>query len=189
MINKLAIHCESSLEVLDKLLKWGQMQIKGTRLNITEFKPLQNIAVNLGLLNDAAEHKDIKINVHISENIVLVADSDHFEFVVRNLLSNAIKFTPIGGAVNLTATMEKVDTVRFKISDDGVGISESRIKKIFELSAVGTKGTSEEEGTSLGLLICKEFIAANNGKISVESEIGKGTTFIFTLPGFAEEIF
>ncbi len=185
VVNKLALHCESSLEILDKLLRWGQMQIKGTSLDVTKFQPHDNVNENVAMLKDAADHKNIEIVIDIPEHIVLEADSNHFDFVVRNLLANAIKFTPIGGQILLNARMRSPGLVCFSISDNGVGISQKRIDNLFKLSSIGTKGTSSEEGTSLGLLICKQFITANNGTISVESELGKGATFTFTLPGAA----
>lgn len=183
VVTKLASHCESSLEVLDKLLKWGQMQIKGARINIVEFDPIKNINSSMGLLKEAAEHKNISVTLEVPENICVKADSDHFDFVVRNLLANAIKFTSVNGLINLKVEIQKGSFVSFKISDNGVGISENKIEKLFELSAIGTKGTSEEEGTSLGLLICKEFIDANGGTLKVKSTLGQGTSFTFTLPG------
>jgi signal transduction histidine kinase len=183
MVEKLALHCESSLEILDKLLKWGQMQIKGVKLDIKEFNPLVNINRNISLLKAAAEKKKISLLVDVPQNLSVTADSDHFDFVIRNLLANGVKFTPEGGYVKLSAEMVKDNTLSFAVSDNGVGISNNRIHKLFELAATGTKGTSDEEGTSLGLVICKEFILANNGDFTVESEVGKGTSFIFTLPG------
>lgn len=185
VVNKLTVHCQSSLEVLDKLLKWGQMQIKGAKINITEFKPLQNVNQNIAFLQDAAEQKNIDITVNVPDDIVLKADSNHFDFVVRNLLANAIKFTPTNGMITLSAKLLHANVAQFTVADNGVGISEKRLQNLFKLSSIGTKGTSSEEGTSLGLLICKEFIMANSGEIKVESEIGKGTIFTFTLPAFA----
>lgn len=182
IVQKLIIHSKSSLSILDKLLKWGQMQIKGLRLNITKFNALTNINRNLSLFKDMAEKKRIQLEINVPENIELTADSDHFDFVVRNLLSNAIKFTEINGRVSLNTQVIK-DKVQFSVVDNGVGIHPSRVEKIFQLSAISTKGTSQEVGTSLGLVICKEFILANHGELSVESELGKGTTFIFTLDG------
>lgn len=181
MVQKLAIHCENSLDVLDKLLKWGQMQIKGVRLNQTTFNPLPNIDLNVALFKEAFEKKDITIEVDVPKKLKLNADADHFDFVVRNLIANAIKFTEKGGAVKLSAALLANHMVKFKVSDNGVGIGEARIKKLFDLSAQGTKGTSSEEGTSLGLMICKEFIEANDGTIQVQSTTGVGTTFSFTL--------
>lgn len=188
MVGKLVAHCDSSLEILDKLLKWGQMQIKGVRLNISEFNPVANIYRNLGLLQESAAEKRIVLDVDIQEGIVLKADADHFDFVVRNLLANAIKFTEIGGQVTLKAKAIDKHTIKFEVMDNGVGISQARIEKLFELSATGTKGTSAEEGTSLGLIICREFVLANAGKLEVQSEIGKGTTFSFTMKGFLKNI-
>ncbi|SFG89053.1 tetratricopeptide repeat-containing sensor histidine kinase [Pedobacter insulae] len=188
MVQKLALHCENSLEILDKLLKWGQMQIKGVRLNTSEFSPISNIDKNVALFQEAAEKKMMTITINVPQNIMLQADADHFDFVIRNLIANAIKFTQTGGEIELRAQPVVNNMIRFEVKDNGVGISKARIDKLFELSAVGTKGTSSEEGTSLGLMICKEFILANKGEITVESEVGKGTVFTFTLKGFLKNL-
>jgi signal transduction histidine kinase len=142
----------------------------------------------LGLLQESAAEKGITLEVDIQEGVVLKADADHFDFVVRNLLANAIKFTEKKGQVTLTARSIDKNTIKFEVIDNGVGISQSRIEKLFELSATGTKGTSAEEGTSLGLIICREFVLANAGKLEVHSVIGKGTTFSFTMKGFLKNI-
>ncbi|MDQ8005769.1 MAG: tetratricopeptide repeat-containing sensor histidine kinase [Pedobacter sp.] len=188
MVNKLMLHCDSSLEILDKLLKWGQMQIKGVRLNISEFDPLPNILRNLALFQEAAAQKNIAINVDIPGDIMLQADADHFDFVIRNLTANAIKFTNSNGEVSLKAEAVDRNKIKFEVRDNGVGISQARIKKLFELSAMGTKGTKSEEGTSLGLIICREFVAANEGEMEVSSEVGQGTIFSFTMKGFLKKI-
>lgn len=187
LVNKLMLHCDSSLEILDKLLKWGQMQIKGVRLNISEFDPLPNVLRNLALLQEAAAQKSIAINVDIPANIMLEADADHFDFVVRNLTANAIKFTNNNGEVSIKAEATNNKKIKFEVKDNGVGISQARIEKLFELSATGTKGTKSEEGTSLGLIICREFVVANEGELEVSSEVGKGTTFSFTMKGFLKK--
>jgi signal transduction histidine kinase len=184
MVGKLTLHCRSSLEILDKLLKWGQMQIKGVRLNITEFNPKRNINRNIALLRQAAEKKHIALKIEVPDNILIKADGDHFDFVIRNLLANAIKFTEINGLVHLNVEAIDRNMVQFSVIDNGVGISTSRIRQIFELSGTSTNGTSQEQGTSLGLVICKEFIQANHGELKVESEVGVGTKFMFTLKGF-----
>lgn len=188
MVSRLLAHCGSSLEVLDKLLKWGQMQIKGVRLNISEFHPIDNIHKNIGLLAGAAEQKHIHVAVDIPANLILKADSDHFDFIIRNLVANAIKFTENEGTVVLKAKTIDDGMVKFSVKDNGVGISQERINELFKLSATGTKGTSSEEGTSLGLIICREFILANNGELTIESTVGNGTTFSFTMKGFIEKV-
>ncbi len=180
MVTKLIGHCRNSLSILDKLLKWGQMQIKGVRINQQIFNPLLNIERNVSLLKDMAQSKNIAIALKVPENLELFADPDHFDFVIRNLLANAIKFTNENGNVEVSASSSE-DKITFRVKDNGVGISEARIKKIFQLSAMGTRGTSAEEGTSLGLIICKEFVEANKGSILVESIVGEGTIFSFAL--------
>ncbi|RZJ64966.1 MAG: hypothetical protein EOO45_17410 [Flavobacterium sp.] len=184
MVGKLILHCESSLEVLDKLLSWGQMQIKGVKLMVTEFNPKNNMVASMALLRAAWEGKNISVGFDVPDNLLVRADSDHFDFLVRNLLANAIKFTSSNGHITLGVEIRREGYLDFKVADNGVGIGRDRIGKLFKLSADSTKGTSDEVGTSLGLLICKEFIDANKGSLEVESELGKGTTFTFSLPGY-----
>jgi signal transduction histidine kinase len=187
MVNKLIVHCKNSLSILDKLLKWGQMQIKGVRIDQQNFRPIKNIERNLSLLKDGASRKNIKIDLDVPSRLEVFADPDHFDFVIRNLVSNAIKFTNENGLIQISADIDN-DNILFKVKDNGVGISEARMKKIFELSAMGTRGTSAEEGTSLGLIICKEFVEANKGRIYVDSVVGEGTTFSFSLKAANNQI-
>ncbi|WP_293301752.1 ATP-binding protein [Pedobacter sp. UBA4863] len=188
-IKKLISHCGSSLEILDKLLKWGHMQIKGVILNPTEFNPLPNINRNIALLESASEKKQIIIETEVPDHIIIKADADHFDFVIRNLMANAIKFTGVGGSIKIKAQeVPEENTIRFSVIDNGVGINKARLAKLFQLTSTGTKGTSAEEGTSLGLIICREFVLANKGNLEVQSEEGKGTTFSFTMKGFLKKI-
>jgi len=102
--------------------------------------------------------------------------------ILRNLVSNALKFTNNGGTINVSSE-ENSENVTISISDNGVGIKPENITKLFNISEViTTKGTAEETGTGLGLLLCKEFVEKHGGKIWVESEVGKGSEFKFTLP-------
>ena len=104
------------------------------------------------------------------------------ETVVRNLLSNALKFTHPEGKVNVTVT-QNTHYVKVAISDTGIGLSKKNSAKLFRIDTRYKQlGTSHEKGTGLGLILCKEFIERNGGKIGVESEFGKGSTFFFTLP-------
>ena len=101
---------------------------------------------------------------------------------MRNLVSNAIKYTNNYGAIKISAN-ENSGNVIISVSDNGIGIAPGNMKKLFDLSQVfTTKGTSAETGTGLGLIICKEFVEKHGGKIWVESELGKGSKFMFTLP-------
>jgi signal transduction histidine kinase len=110
------------------------------------------------------------------------ADKDHVHLVLRNLISNAIKFTPASGSVNVSS-IQKEDEVEISIRDTGVGISTRDLEKLFVKETLWTvNGTNNEKGLGLGLLLCKEFIEKNNGRLYVNSEVGRGTTFAFTLP-------
>jgi len=128
------------------------------------------------------KNKNIELKLNIGENVVVMADKDMFWLLVRNLLSNAIKFTKPGGHIEINSGMEG-DMAVIEIKDDGVGIESEYIGKLFKLdSHYTTEGTNNESGSGLGLILCKDIIEKHSGKIWVESEIGKGSSFMFTLP-------
>ncbi|WP_374163277.1 tetratricopeptide repeat protein [Arcticibacter sp. MXS-1] len=181
IVGKLIVNCNASLDTLNQLLKWGEMQIKGIRLKPQNFNPAAIVDRNVQLLSATAENKLIKIENFVQPDIELYSDPDHFDFVVRNMLSNAIKFTTRGGKVSILAETKGAET-QFTIKDTGVGIENERLDSIFQITNVSTTGTNNEKGTSLGLIMCKDFIEANKGSISVKSEKGVGSDFIFTLP-------
>jgi signal transduction histidine kinase len=182
LINMAVLSSNASLDILNNLLKWGEMQIKGIRLNIVELFPQKIVERNIDLLSAAAELKNISIQNKLTRNYKVIVDADHFEFVIRNLLSNAIKFTAEGGTVTITSVVDKEKAeVVFSIRDTGVGIEPEHLKRIFTLGNVSANGTNDEKGTSLGLVLCKEFIEANNGRIWAESIPGEGSTFMFSL--------
>jgi len=177
---------QSSYKLLENLLSWSRLQ-RGT----IHFKP-EKINLYLlfketsELLNQSAVNKSIKLINQITENIFIDADPDMLSTIIRNLLSNAIKFTPKGGeikvTVNLTKTTNNQDLVEIKIKDNGIGIPKEVQTKLFDIGEnTQTKGTEDESGTGLGLILCKEFVEKHNGNIWVESEEGKGSDFNFTL--------
>ena len=171
--------------LLGNLLDWARSQT-----NSIQFKPE---AVNIGdvitstfvILSGEATKKNISISSSIPPESIVLADSNMISTVFRNLISNAIKFTPTGGAINIYSNI--IDGLcEFTVEDNGVGIQQKDIEKLFRIDTkVYTKGTAEESGTGLGLILCKEFIEKNSGTIHVESEPGKGSKFIVTLPVFA----
>lgn len=113
----------------------------------------------------------------------MVADSQMILTVLRNLISNAVKFTPFGGRALIEVNPSK-DGCEISVSDSGIGMSKEDTDKIFRIdSKHTTRGTADEKGTGLGLILCKEFVEKHGGTIWVESEEGKGSTFYFTLPG------
>jgi signal transduction histidine kinase len=134
------------------------------------------------ILTPNANAKNITINYSPSDEIRIFADIDMLKTVLRNLVSNSIKFTNSGGSININAKRNS-ENITISISDDGVGIAHDELKKLFDISEVlTTTGTAKETGTGLGLLLCKEFVEKHGGKIWVESEVGKGSDFKFTLP-------
>jgi len=172
----------ASLETLEKLLSWGKLQLKGNILNKTVFRVdllMNNI---LRLLAVSYSSKNITIINNIQSDIQLYADENHFKFVIRNLLSNAIKFTRVNGIIEVNAERMPNDKfITFSVKDNGVGIPTDRLEHIFEPYNESTRGTANELGNSIGLMLSREFILQNGGTIWVKSEIDLGTTFFFTI--------
>ena len=168
--------------LLENLLEWSRL-----RRGVMDFIPekinlKKKIEECIAVLSESARKKVIEILISIPEVIDVLADSHMFDTVIRNLISNAIKFTPVGGKVTLTAGYIEDHTVEIKISDSGIGMTPELKDKLFLLNEkTSRKGTEGEPSTGLGLLLCKEFIEKYNGKIRVESEVGKGSTFSFTI--------
>ena len=129
-----------------------------------------------------AEAKDILISFSGKETINVYADSEMLKTILRNLLSNAIKFTNPGGSVKINS--EEADSkIIITVSDNGIGIKPDNLSRLFDISQVyTTPGTADEEGTGLGLLLCKEFVDKHGGEIWVRSEYGIGSEFRFSLP-------
>lgn len=184
IIESLSENTDASLTVLNQLLRWGQMQIKGVLINPSVFDANQVIDSNLALFKTAAHEKNITIKRKTQQPLMVNADADHFDFVMRNLLSNAIKFSHQGDTVTVgNGPLQANGFMSFYVEDTGVGMSAEQVRHIFDRNNVSTEGTLGEKGTSLGLLMCREYVEANGGSITVESEEGKGTTFRFTMRG------
>ncbi|OOM77756.1 sensor histidine kinase RcsC [Clostridium puniceum] len=171
-------------QLLQDILEWARVQsdkieYKPTMLNLRE---VVNESVKLLLLN--ARKKHINIIVLIEDDIEVCADFNMLNTVMRNLISNAIKFTYKNGDILITVDVE-VDYCKISVKDTGVGIKEENIKKLFSIdSNFTTRGTQNEEGTGLGLILCKEFVERNGGSIFIESEYGKGSCVLFTIPKY-----
>jgi len=170
------------LGLVENLLQWSRTQI-GT----TEYKPSQlDISIQthniVSLLRLNAEEKDIIISPKIERNLVAWADENLYNTVLRNLISNAIKFSRVGSMINVTAGV-KNNMIEVSVADSGVGIRQENLEKLFLVdSNFSTKGTLNEKGTGLGLVLCKEFVEINKGNIWAESQLERGSTFYFTLP-------
>jgi signal transduction histidine kinase len=158
------------------------MQTNMMQYNPEIFIVNEKINESLELLKGAALKKNIKIDVISEEEISIYADVNMFSTVFRNLVANAIKFTNENGIISVFIK-RKEDFCEITVKDNGVGISEEDIGKIFRIdSKHKTLGTKGEKGTGLGLILCKEFVEKNGGEITVKSEVGEGSEFSFTLP-------
>ena len=185
-IEDIAKNINKSAKIINKLLEDILMWARTQQGNIA-FQPqdliLKDIFENvIEVLKPIAYAKGITISYTNSDHLKVFADSDMLKTIILNLVSNAIKFTNSEGIIKLNAESAESGIV-ISVSDNGIGIPSDNLPKLFDISEVlSTKGTAGETGTGLGLLLCKEFVEKHGGKIWVESEIGKGSDFKFTLP-------
>ncbi len=178
-INKSSKHL---YETLENLLQWSLSQRGKVQYNPVEFE-LNSVADSVtSFLQQQAKTKDISIKNNVPHRLYVQADINMVTTIIRNLVSNAIKFTNTYGSINVNAHTSNNEVI-VSVVDTGVGISPEKISKIFSIeSQLTTPGTNNEKGTGLGLLICKEFVEKNGGKIWVESTPNIGTSFYFSLP-------
>jgi PAS domain S-box-containing protein len=178
------IHQSSKLayNLLENLLDWSRAQTGNLNFDPEEIHINELIIENINLLKSTAKNKNITIYPEIDCDVSVNADKNMIRTVIRNLISNAIKYTNLGGFIKVSINKNK-KFCQVNISDNGIGISEDNVNKLFKIDeSFTTVGTEREKGTGLGLILCKEFIEMNGGKIFAKSEIGKGSTFSFTLP-------
>jgi signal transduction histidine kinase len=185
-IKMLAKDLDKSLKnlfsLLENLLEWSRSQTGNIQFKAEPFDLAAMLEDNRNLLQGQAQNKKINIVNTVNGDLPVQAHKHSINTVIRNLISNAIKFTPEGGTITLAVAQTK-EALNVSISDTGVGMSAEVMEKLFRIdSKHSTKGTADEKGTGLGLILCKDFIEKNGGKIWVESKEGKGSVFYFTLP-------
>lgn len=185
-IQTLAKDLDKSLKnlfaLLENLLEWSRSQTGAIEFKPEAFNLAELVQENIDLLSAQAGTKEITLRYADPQPVMVMAHKNSVTTVIRNLISNAIKFTPKGGTITVSATKSSEEAL-ISVADSGVGMSKEVIDKIFRIDAKhSTKGTADEKGTGLGLVLCKDFVEKNNGSIGVQSEEGKGSTFYFTLP-------
>jgi PAS domain S-box-containing protein len=169
-------------QLLENLLEWSLLHRDVTRFEpeTVQLIPLVNNCINI--IADNAKLKEIDLKVEIPDSLNVIADTHMLLTIIRNLLSNAVKFTHTGGSVTISAYATADHFVTLVVKDTGTGIKPDILKNLFIIDANNkTKGTDGELSTGLGLILCKEFVEKNGGKIWVESEEDKGSTFYFTV--------
>ncbi|MEJ5315773.1 MAG: tetratricopeptide repeat-containing sensor histidine kinase [Tenuifilum sp.] len=184
-ISVISESAQNLYKLLDNLLQWTRAQTGSINYIPEKFKLEPLIKQEVVNLNANAEKKRINVSVNASTSISVYADKNSIATVIRNLLSNAIKFTDIGGTIEIIAGESKdfPKMAEVVVKDSGVGIDQDDLERIFMIDgSYSTKGTANETGTGLGLLLCHEFVTKNNGKIWVNSSKGSGSEFHFTIP-------
>lgn len=169
-------------KLIENLLEWSRAQTGRIEFAPENIK-LKNLCSEIIMLSDMqANEKNIKLKMEVDNQIIVNADRNMTNTILRNLLSNAVKFTPKNGEVILAA-QQKNNTALLSVTDNGVGMPQEKISKLFNISEkTSSLGTEKEQGTGLGLLLCNEFVQKHGSKITVKSTEGEGSRFSFELP-------
>lgn len=171
------------LSLINDILDLAKIEAGRMELNLSAFELPVAIENSLVLVKERASRHSITLQSHIDERLgQFVADERKFKQIMLNLLSNAIKFTPDGGQVSVLAVKED-DVLKVSVQDTGIGIAVENLDKVFdEFQQVGSTSDMKHQGTGLGLALTRTFVEMHGGELHVESELNKGSTFIFTLP-------
>ena len=173
---------KNAYSLLENLLEWSRSQTGNIKITPDHISLFELVKENLSLMKGIAEKKNLNLVNKVDVSSTAYADSNMVKTVIRNLVSNAIKYTPNNGTITISSE-QNGKSVKLSVSDTGVGIEKHNIDKLFKVDEnFSTKGTNNEIGTGLGLVLCKEFIVKNSGNISVESSPDKGSNFIIMLP-------
>ncbi len=168
-------------ELLDNLLTWSRLHQKKLEFVAEKMNILKIVNANFSLYESIAKSKGIELKNNIISNLYYIGDRNMLNTIIRNLLTNAIKFTNDGGEIIIDA-IDTGDHVQFSVKDNGIGMTKEDIEKIMHDENLNSKkGTAEEKGTGIGLILCKEFVKIHHGELWVESIRNKGTTFYFKL--------
>jgi len=172
---------DQTLDMVTNLLHWSRSQLDGAAVHLSQLNLAETLDSTLAIQKSIAAQKKVVIQAHINPAIQITGDEDMLQLVVRNLLQNAIKFTPEGGVIKVD-----VDTndsyCRLHISDSGTGISAAQLTNLFSGGTIPAYGTANEKGVGLGLMLCREFMERQGGRISAKSTLGKGSVFTIELP-------
>lgn len=171
-----------SMTLLTDLLSWARTQSGKIEYSPTKFDLSELIYKLKNLVKNNTQIKKQILEIEAPESLIIEADKFMIETILRNLVTNAIKFSNNGGVIKIE--LKRNDgVIACSVSDNGIGIPEEKINQLFNIdSNYTTYGTNKEKGTGLGLVLCKEFVHLNKGDIFVESKLGEGSKFTFTIP-------
>lgn len=177
-------NAENVYALVENLLEWSRLQRNEREVNSEKINPQEVVNEALGYLEAIANQKQITLINEVNENHAVFADRMMFNTILRNLISNALKFTKEGGKVTVASEPEADGKVTFSVTDTGIGMDSKTINEVFSIDKnVSKPGTNNEQGTGLGLILCKEFIELQKGEIRIKSKVNEGTCISFTLPG------
>ena len=171
----------NAMEMLSNLLHWSKSQMEGPAVNLTEVNLFKVLLGTLEMEKMQASKKDITLKYNIPSHLKVVADVDMLQLVVLNLISNAVKFTPNGGLIYIEAQLV-LNECKITVIDNGKGIPINKQKNIFSMMSEPEFGTNNEKGVGLGLVLCKEYIERQGGRIGFESNFEQGSTFFIFVP-------
>ena len=182
LLNQLEVNATSAYETLQNMLDWGKTQIQGVKLKQATVDVMALSAEVLQFIHAAVTYKKISIVNNIPPGLIVHADPNHFKFIFRNLMSNAIKYSHPDSKIEIGAHKSPDGSlIIFSVKDYGIGIGKSSMAGIFDETVVSVIGTNKEKGNGIGLNLCKEFAKENGGDLWVESVIGEGSVFYFSL--------
>ncbi len=181
LLDVLKKQTQLSLVTLENILKWGQAQIRGVKTYPEEFFVSDAVQKNIDLFDVNIKQKGLNVNIDFNNTIKAFSDPDQFDFIIRNLLSNAIKFSNHHSNIIINAVAVDKKMLRISITDEGVGMNKDTLSSLFGVKPKVNYGTEQEKGSGLGLLLCKEFVEANNGQIWAESIMNEGSVICFTV--------
>jgi len=171
----------STTDHMENILQWAKDQMKAEVLHPEMINIADLVEEVASVLHLQVENKELLLETFIDPRMNAWADRETIHLVIRNLLSNAIKFSSPGKRIQIRAAKSN-DRMKISVHDEGAGMSAESIAGIFEGNYYSTKGTADESGTGLGLLLCQEYLTKNSGKLYIESAAGAGSVFSITLP-------
>jgi len=175
--------------LLENLLQWSRIQQDLISINLDRVILHHLVKESLILFKEQIKNKNFEIEMDIPSSMLVYADANILQTILRNLISNAVKFTPKGGKISISAKKAKDNFIEIFVEDTGIGMNPVLLGNIFRPDiSTGRKGTENEPSTGLGLLLCKEFIEKLGGEINVESECDKGSVFHFTVRDICQEV-
>jgi len=179
--SELEVTVQQNINMMDNLLSWANSQMTGLEVDTQTIAAYELVNEVLKHCSFQADHKSITLLNEVDQDLQVKADINLTKLIIRNLVNNAIKFSSKGDSITVIAEEKNQDVV-FKVKDTGIGIPEEEQANIFSLRGKSRSGTNNENGSGLGLQLCKEFVEKQDGEITVKSTEGEGTTFIFSLP-------